>query len=170
MADSLSLDQPTKDVLTQEAVRLIEDAAYQGTFNNFSAFREKNKYKNLYLGLTNFKLVYTNIDGKSQAITTFEVSTSAAEGEFSSPSLGQPFQEDLFDNYATFIYSIHHHRNISTHINIKLHLGRYKQTCISVNININIINIYLYFFVVDKVSFNTLRHRFEGVWRIPEQL
>ena len=128
MADSLSLDQPTKDILTQEAVTLIEDAAYLRTFNNFSAFREKNKYKNLFLGLTDFKLVYTNIDRKSQAIITFEVRTSAVEGEFSTPGLGQPFQGDQFDNYATYSYSIHHHQNISTHINIKLHLGKYKLT------------------------------------------
>ena len=154
MADSLSLDGATKDLLTQEAVRLIENAAYQGTFNNFTAFREKNRYRNLFLGLTNFKLVYTNIDSKSQAITTYEVSTSAGEGEFSSPGLGQPFQEDQFDNYATFIYSIHHHRNVSTHINIKLHLGKYKT---------NLFQTYSCFF-------GTLHRRFEGVWGIPEQL
>ena len=125
MADSLALDQSTKDILTQEAVTLIEDAAYLRTFNNFSAFREKNKYKNLFLGLTDFQLVHTKIDRKSQAIITFEVSTSAAEGEFSTPGLGQPFQRQIFDNYATYSYIIHHLQNISTQINIKLHLGKY---------------------------------------------
>ena len=129
MTDSLTLDQPTKDILTQEAVTLIEDAAYLRTFNNFSAFRENNKYKNLFLGLTDFQLVHTKIDRKSQAIITFEVSTSAAEGEFSTPGLGQPFQRQIFDNYATYSYTIHHLQNISTQINIKLHLGKYKLAC-----------------------------------------
>ena len=125
MTDNRTLDQPTKDILTAEAVTLVEDAAYLGTFTNFSAFKEKNRYKNLFLGLTDFKLAYTNIDKKSQAIRTYEVSTSAVEGEFTTPGLGQPFQQDQFDNYATYIYSIYQDQNISTYINIKLHLGKY---------------------------------------------
>ena len=45
MTESVSLDQPTKDILTAEAVTLVEDAAYLVTLTNFSAFKEKNRYK-----------------------------------------------------------------------------------------------------------------------------
>ena len=164
----MSLDQPTKDLLTQEAVTLIEDAAYLGTFNNFSAFRERNKYRNLFLGLTDFKLVYTNIDRKSQAIITYEASTSAAEGEFSTPGLGQPFQGDQFDNFATYSYSIHHHRNLSTDINIKLHLGSYKLT----SFRQYLYHQYFQFDFLGKliIFFYTFFTRIEGVWWSLEQL
>ena len=103
MLENMTLDNDTRDELTQFAVGLIQDQVYNEVMANISKLEEENRYYNWYMGYTKIWLPWwgprdCDPDGNDKECAEdklrYDVNTAATSGTISTQYFGHKFEKD----------------------------------------------------------------------------
>ena len=136
MLENMTLDNDTRDELTQYAVGLIQDHVFNEVMNNISLIEEHNRYYNWYRGYTKIILPYWGQKDCSNGADKecsdyrlrYKLSTCATSGNISTHYFGHKFEAAKIErNFKDVVYifppsKYHEDRNITLHINVEKNL------------------------------------------------
>ena len=133
LTEHMTLDNGTRNELTQYAVGLIQDHVYNDIMTNISLLEEENRYYNWYMGYTWIKLPFWGtrfgcIPGNSECDKNrlrYHVNTQATSGNISTKYFGKKFNEDNVEKnlkYFLYIYQLSksHQNNKSITLNFEM--------------------------------------------------
>ena len=137
MLENMTLDNDTRDELTQFAVGLIQDHVYNEVMRNISKLEEENRYYNWYMGYTKIWLPWwgprdCTADGKDKDCAEdrlrYRLSTWATSGNISTQYFGHDFERVKMERELKYTIRIYppskykKNKNITIHINIENNL------------------------------------------------
>ena len=110
-AENNKLTEPVKDDLIKFADEWVQDREFENIYTEQSAFKEENKYFNLYSGLTHFELAYQR---PTETVYKYSMSTADTAGFISTPLLGQDMDLARYKlGEVVYKYYIHLPSNIT---------------------------------------------------------
>ena len=114
MLENMTLDNDTRDELTQFAVELIQDLVYNELMANISKFQEENRYYNWYMGYSYFSYLPYWGHQECQGVAAgkgcvedrlrFNVISAAKSGTISNQYFGERFDKNKLER--NFKYTI----------------------------------------------------------------
>ena len=129
MLENMTLDNDTREELTQFAVGLIQDHVHGELMANISKFEEENRYYNWYMGYTKIQLPYWGVQLGCTETTTcldsklrYKVDTFATSGSVSTQYFKQKFDADNIEKYFKYFTYINPPSNYKDHNNITLYI------------------------------------------------
>ena len=128
MLENMTLDNDTRDELTQFAVGLIQDQVYNEVMTNISKFEEENRYYNWYMGLTKIELPFWGVEmdcSDSKCLDKklrYEVNTYATSGTISTQYFGHEFDEYKIEKYFFYFASINPPHNYKYNSSVTLYI------------------------------------------------
>ena len=136
MLENMTLDNDTRDELTQYAVGLIQDHVFNEVMNNISLIEEHNRYYNWYRGYTKIILPYWGQKDCSNGADKecsdyrlrYKLSTCATSGNISTHYFGHKFEAAKIErNFKDVVYifppnKYHEDNNITLYINVEKNL------------------------------------------------
>ena len=120
MTQNITLDNDTRNALTNYAVELLYDYMHDNTImTNLSMLEDKDRYYNWYHGYTDIEGLFWDYDG-----INYFLRTSAISGDISTQYFGENFDAEKVETmlyYKVYVYppnNIRDNRNVTLHFNI----------------------------------------------------
>ena len=137
MAENVTLDQKTRDELTDLALQLLWDQLHEETMTNLDQIEDKNRYHNWYKGITEIKLpTYDSANG-----LTYIVNTHDTSGNISTKYFGNKFTAQNVERKANFTVNIHLPKEILENKTFTLHMKVEKVSMSDLNDGFDILRI-----------------------------
>ena len=95
-AEKVQIKNETRNELFQIAIEVIGDAEHVEIMSNLSKVKEQNKYLNWYLGFT--KIQYPTYNQYNNPKVTYNVETSATDGNLTSQYFGTKFDSNEIES------------------------------------------------------------------------
>ena len=123
MTENMTLDNDTRQELTNYAVELMYDHLYDNIMKNMSKFEEKDRNYNWYHGYTKIELPY--YEPWDDSIVNYYVFTGASSGSVITQYFGDKFDADKVDAdlyYGVNVYppdSVRYNPNVTLHLDVE---------------------------------------------------
>ena len=118
MAENMTLDNNTRNELTNYAVELLYDHLHDNIMRNMSKLVEKDKYYNWYHGYNGIELpFYRKTDG-----TNYWLETAASSGSVTTQYFGEEFDADKVEPHLIYIVQVFPLSSVRNNPNVTLHL------------------------------------------------
>ena len=138
MTENKTLDNDTRNELTQYATELLYDQLYEKILTNISLLEDNERYYNWYHGYTQITLPYTN---DAFGTLSYTLTTSAASGYISTKNFNAEFDADKVEKHIYIDINIRSPQtdnpNVTLHFDVQrivmknLMEDEYDETCLS---------------------------------------
>ena len=118
MTENMTLDNDTRQELTNYALELLYDHLYDIMMRNLSKVEENNRYYNWYHGYTKIELPYYD----TWDIDTYYVYTAASSGSISTQFFGEQFDADKVETLLLYNVYVYPPASVRKNTNVMLHL------------------------------------------------
>ena len=122
MTENMTLDNDTRQELTNYALELLYDKLYEDIMRNMSKLDESERYYNWYHGYSEIQLPYFSSNRYAPGVK-YKVSTYTSSGSISTQYFGEQFDADKVETglltYSVWVYPLASVRNIP---NVTLHI------------------------------------------------
>ena len=126
MTENMTLDNDTRQELTNYASELLSDYLYDNIMKNMSKLQENDRYHNWYHGYTQMDLPSPSSFGDHRL--GYQVDTSAASGLISTQHFGDKFDADKVETHLRYQINVHPPESVRNNPNVTFHFDIDKVT------------------------------------------
>ena len=114
--EKMTLDNDTRNKLSNYATKLLLDALHKEIMDNVSTVLDENMFYNWYHGLSSINIPYNSARGLSCVLTTF-----ATTGSISTQYFGDKFDIDKLSTNYEYVFTIRAPTSVKDNLNLTLH-------------------------------------------------
>ena len=118
MTENMTLDNDTRNEMTNYAVEMLYDYLYDIVVNNVFQLEETDRYYNWYRGYSEIKIPYISDSGGGN---TLQPMTTVTNGSFYTRQFGDPFDADSVERWFTYHPMIYPPSSVQQNPNVTLH-------------------------------------------------
>ena len=116
--EKMTLDNDTRNKLSNYATKLLLDALHKEIMDNVSTVLDENMFYNWYHGLSSINIPYDSARGLSYVLTTF-----ATSGSISTQYFGDKFDIDKLSTNYEYVFTIRAPTSVKDNLNLTLHFA-----------------------------------------------